>query len=225
RFARDWSSDVCSSDLMARTNVPSIYVYGGTIKPGHWQGRDLNIVSVFEAVGAYTADRIDAVEFEAIERHACPSSGSCGGMYTAKTMSASFEALGMSLLGSSTMANTDAEKVTSAAASDRVLLEAIKRDLKPRDIITRDAIANAVALIMSVGGSTNAVLHYLAIARAAEVEWTLDDFERVRQRVPVLCDLKPSGRYLAVDLHRAGGVPRVLKALLDAGLLHGDCLT
>lgn len=210
---------------MARTNVPSIYVYGGTIKPGHWQGRDLNIVSVFEAVGAYTADRIDAVEFEAIERHACPSSGSCGGMYTANTMSASFEALGMSLLGSSTMANTDAEKVTSAAASGRVLLEAIKRDLKPRDIITRDAIANAVALIMAVGGSTNAVLHYLAIARAAEVEWTLDDFERVRQRVPVLCDLKPSGRYLAVDLHRAGGVPRVLKALLDAGLLHGDCLT
>src|SRR5690606_2968661 len=210
---------------MARTNVPSIYVYGGTIKPGHWQGRDLNIVSVFEAVGAYTADRIDAVEFEAIERHACPSSGSCGGMYTANTMSASFEALGMSLLGSSTMANTDAEKVTSAAASGRVLLEAIKRDLKQRDIITRDAIANAVALIMAVGGSTNAVLHYLAIARAAEVEWTLDDFERVRQRVPVQCDLKPTCGYVAVDLERAGGVPRVLKALLDAGLLHGECLT
>src|SRR5690606_16019101 len=186
---------------------------------------DLNIVPVFEAVGAYTADRIDAVEFEALERHACPSSGSCRGRYTAKTMSASFAAPGMPLLGSSTMAHTEADKATSAAASGRVLLEAIKRDLKPRDIITRDAIANAVALIMAVGGSTNAVLHYLAIARAAEVEWTLDDFERVRQRVPVLCDLKPSGRYLAVDLHRAGGVPRVLKALLDAGLLHGDCLT
>lgn len=210
---------------MARTNVPSIYVYGGTIKPGHWQGQDLNIVSVFEAVGAYTADRIDAVEFEAIERNACPSSGSCGGMYTANTMSASFEALGLSLLGSSTMANTDAEKVTSAAESGRVLLDAIKRDIKPRDIITRESIENAVALIMAVGGSTNAVLHFLAIARAAEVEWTLDDFERVRQKVPVLCDLKPSGQYLAVDLHQVGGVPRVLKALLEAGLLFGDCLT
>lgn len=210
---------------MARTNVPSIYVYGGTIKPGHWQGQDLNIVSVFEAVGAYTAQRIDAVEFEAIERHACPSSGSCGGMYTANTMSAAFEALGLSLLGSSTMANTDEEKVTSAAESGRVLLEAIKRDIKPRDIITRNAIENAVALIMAVGGSTNAVLHFLAIARAAEVEWTLDDFERVRQKIPVLCDLKPSGQYLAVDLHQVGGVPRVLKALLEADLLFGDCLT
>ncbi|ARU27133.1 dihydroxy-acid dehydratase [Cellvibrio sp. PSBB006] len=210
---------------MARTNVPSIYVYGGTIKPGHWQGQDLNIVSVFEAVGAYTANRIDAVEFEAIERNACPSSGSCGGMYTANTMSAAFEALGLSLLGSSTMANTNAEKVTSAAESGRVLLEAIKRDIKPRDIITRESIENAVALIMAVGGSTNAVLHFLAIARAAEVEWTLDDFERVRQKVPVLCDLKPSGQYLAVDLHQVGGVPRVLKALLEVGLLFGDCLT
>ena len=210
---------------MARTNVPSIYVYGGTIKPGHWQGQDLNIVSVFEAVGAYTANRIDAVEFEAIERNACPSSGSCGGMYTANTMSAAFEALGLSLLGSSTMANTDAEKVTSAAESGRVLLEAIKRDIKPRDIITRESIENAVALIMAVGGSTNAVLHFLAIARSADVEWTLDDFERVRQKVPVLCDLKPSGQYLAVDLHQVGGVPRVLKALLEAGLLFGDCLT
>ena len=210
---------------MARTNVPSIYVYGGTIKPGHWHGQDLNIVSVFEAVGAYTANRIDAVEFEAIERNACPSSGSCGGMYTANTMSAAFEALGLSLLGSSTMANTDAEKVTSAAESGRVLLEAIKRDIKPRDIITRESIENAVALIMAVGGSTNAVLHFLAIARAADVEWTLDDFERVRQKVPVLCDLKPSGQYLAVDLHQVGGVPRVLKALLEAGLLFGDCLT
>ena len=210
---------------MARTNVPSIYVYGGTIKPGHWHGQDLNIVSVFEAVGAYTANRIDAVEFEAIERNACPSSGSCGGMYTANTMSAAFEALGLSLLGSSTMANTDAEKVTSAAESGRVLLEAIKRDIKPRDIITRESLENAVALIMAVGGSTNAVLHFLAIARAAEVEWTLDDFERVRQKVPVLCDLKPSGQYLAVDLHQVGGVPRVLKALLEAGLLFGDCLT
>lgn len=210
---------------LARTNVPGIYVYGGTIKPGHWQGQDLNIVSVFEAVGAYAANRIDAVEFEAIESNACPSTGSCGGMYTANTMSSSFEALGMSLLGSSTMANPDMEKVDSAAESGRVLVEAIKRDIKPRDIITRKSIENAVSLIMAVGGSTNAVLHYLAIARAAEVEWTLDDFERVRQKVPVICDLKPSGHYLATDLHQVGGIPQVLKQLLQAGLLHGDCLT
>lgn len=210
---------------LARTNVPGIYVYGGTIKPGHWQGEDLNIVSVFEAVGAYTANRIDAVEFEAIESNACPSTGSCGGMYTANTMSSAFEALGMSLLGSSTMANPDSEKVHSAAESGRVLVEAIKRDIKPRDIITRESIENAVTLIMAVGGSTNAVLHFLAIARAAEVEWTLDDFERVRQKVPVLCDLKPSGHYLATDLHQVGGIPQVLKQLLQAGLLHGDCLT
>jgi len=210
---------------LARTNVPGIYVYGGTIKPGHWQGEDLNIVSVFEAVGAYTANRIDAVEFEAIESNACPSTGSCGGMYTANTMSSAFEALGMSLLGSSTMANPDNEKVESAAESGRVLVEAIKRDIKPRDIITRESIENAVTLIMAVGGSTNAVLHFLAIARAAEVEWTLDDFERVRQKVPVLCDLKPSGHYLATDLHQVGGIPQVLKQLLQAGLLHGDCLT
>ena len=210
---------------LARTNVPGIYVYGGTIKPGHWQGEDLNIVSVFEAVGAYTANRIDAVEFEAIESNACPSTGSCGGMYTANTMSSAFEALGMSLLGSSTMANPDSEKVDSAAESGRVLVEAIKRDIKPRDIITRKSIENAVTLIMAVGGSTNAVLHFLAIARAAEVEWTLDDFERVRQKVPVLCDLKPSGHYLATDLHQVGGIPQVLKQLLQADLLHGDCLT
>lgn len=210
---------------LARTNVPGIYVYGGTIKPGHWQGEDLNIVSVFEAVGAYTANRIDAVEFEAIESNACPSTGSCGGMYTANTMSSAFEALGMSLLGSSTMANPDNEKVESAAESGRVLVEAIKRDIKPRDIITRESIENAVTLIMAVGGSTNAVLHFLAIARAAEVDWTLDDFERVRQKVPVLCDLKPSGHYLATDLHQVGGIPQVLKQLLQAGLLHGDCLT
>src|SRR5690606_24244195 len=168
---------------------------------------------------------IDAVEFEAIESNACPSTGSCGGMYTANTMSSAFEALGMSLLGSSTMANPDNEKVESAAESGRVLVEAIKRDIKPRDIITRESIENAVTLIMAVGGSTNAVLHFLAIARAAEVEWTLDDFERVRQKVPVLCDLKPSGHYLATDLHHVGGIPQVLKQLLQAGLLHGDCLT
>ena len=208
-----------------RANAPAIYVYGGTIKPGDWKGQDLSIVSAFEAVGAYMAGTMSEEDFEGIERNACPCNGSCGGMYTANTMSSSFEALGMSLLYSSTMASPDGEKRDSAAESGRVLVEAVKKDLKPRDIVTRKSIENAVALIMAVGGSTNAVLHYLAIARAAGVEWTLDDFERVRRKVPVLCDLKPSGRYMAVDLHQAGGVPQVLKMLLKAGLLHGDSLT
>jgi dihydroxy-acid dehydratase len=210
---------------LARTNVPGIYVYGGTIKPGHWKGKDLTIVSAFEAVGEFTAGRMSQEDFDGIERNACPSSGSCGGMYTANTMSSSFEALGMSLLYSSTMANPDDEKVGSAAASARVLVDAVKRDLKPRDIITRESIENAVALIMATGGSTNAVLHYLAIAHAAEVEWTIDDFERVRRKVPVICNLKPSGEYVATDLHQAGGIPQVMKLLLDAGLLHGGCMT
>ncbi|MEW6373447.1 MAG: dihydroxy-acid dehydratase [Pseudomonadota bacterium] len=210
---------------LARANVPGIYVYGGTIKPGHWKGKDLTIVSAFEAVGEFTAGRMSEEDFDGIEKNACPSSGSCGGMYTANTMSSSFEALGMSLLYSSTMANPDDEKVGSAAESARVLVEAVKRDLKPRDIITRKAIENAVSLIMATGGSTNAVLHYLAIAHAAEVEWTLDDFERVRRKVPVICNLKPSGQYVATDLHKAGGVPQVMKILLDAGLMHGDCVT
>jgi dihydroxy-acid dehydratase len=210
---------------LARTNVPGIYVYGGTIKPGHWKGKDLTIVSAFEAVGEFTAGRMSKEDFEGIERSACPSSGSCGGMYTANTMSSSFEALGMALLYSSTMANPDDEKVGSAAQSARVLVDAVKRDLKPRDIITRASIENAVAVIMAIGGSTNAVLHYLAIAHAAEVEWTIDDFERVRQKVPVLCNLKPSGQYVATDLHQAGGIPQVMKLLLNAGLLHGDCIT
>jgi len=210
---------------LARANVPGIYVYGGTIKPGHWKGKDLTIVSSFEAVGEFTAGRMSQEDFDGIEKNACPSSGSCGGMYTANTMSSSFEALGMSLLYSSTMANPDDEKVDSCAASARVLVEAVKRDLKPRDIITRASIENAVSLIMATGGSTNAVLHYLAIAHAAEVEWTLDDFERIRRQVPVICNLKPSGQYVATDLHRAGGVPQVMKLLLDAGLLHGDCIT
>ena len=210
---------------LARTNVPGIYVYGGTIKPGHWKGKDLTIVSAFEAVGEFTAGRMSQEDFDGIERNACPSSGSCGGMYTANTMSSSFEALGMSLLYSSTMANPDDEKVGSAAASARVLVEAVKRDLKPRDIITRESIENAVALIMATGGSTNAVLHYLAIAHAAEVEWSIDDFERVRRKVPVICNLKPSGEYVATDLHAAGGIPQVMKLLLDAGLLHGGCMT
>jgi dihydroxy-acid dehydratase len=208
-----------------RANVPAIYVYGGTIKPGHWKGQSLSVVSAFEAVGAFMAGRMSEEDFDGIERNACPTTGSCGGMFTANTMSSSFEALGMSLLYSSNMANPDPEKIDSAAESARVLVEAVKAGIKPRDIVTRKSIENAVALIMATGGSTNAVLHYLAIAHAAEIEWTLEDFERVRRKVPVICDLKPSGRYMAVDLHQAGGVPQVLKILLDAGLLHGNCLT
>jgi len=210
---------------IARTNVPSIYVYGGTILPGHHAGRDLTIVSVFEAVGQYSAGDLSRADFEAIEEKACPSAGSCGGMYTANTMSSSFEALGMSLMGSSSMANPHQEKVDSAAESARVLLDAIKHNRRPRDIITKKSIENVVSVIMATGGSTNAVLHYLAIAHAAGVEWTIDDFERIRQRVPVLCDLKPSGKYVATDLHKAGGIPQVMKILLDAGLIHGDCMT
>jgi dihydroxy-acid dehydratase len=210
---------------IARTNVPSIYVYGGTIKPGKWKGQDLTIVSAFEAVGSFAAGKMSDEDFLGIEKNACPSVGACGGMYTANTMSSSFEALGMSLLGSSQMASPDAEKADSAAESARVLVEAIKNDLKPRDIITRKSIENAVALVMATGGSTNAVLHYLAIAAAAGVKWTIDDFERMRRKVPVLCDLKPSGRFVAVDFHRAGGVPQVLKMLLANGVLHGECMT
>ena len=210
---------------MARINVPGIFVYAGTIKPGFWKGEKLTIVSPFEAVGAFSAGKMAREDFEGIERHACPTVGACGGQYTANTMSSSFEALGMSLLGSSQMASPDPEKADSAAASARVLVNAVNIDLKPRDIITRDAIENAVSLVMATGGSTNAVLHYLAIAAAAEVAWTIDDFERVRKRVPVLCELKPSGRFVATDFHAAGGVPQVLRMLLDHGLLHGECIT
>ena len=210
---------------MARINVPGIFVYAGTIKPGHWKGQALTIVSPFEAVGAFTAGTMSKEDYDGIERNACPTVGACGGMYTANTMSSSFEALGMSLMGSSQLASPDPEKADSSAASARALVESIKRDLKPRDIITRESIENAISLVMATGGSTNAVLHYLAIAAAAEVPWTIDDFERIRKRVPVLCDLKPSGRYVAVDFNRAGGVPQVLKMLLAHGLLHGDCMT
>ncbi|HEX7156799.1 MAG TPA: dihydroxy-acid dehydratase, partial [Burkholderiaceae bacterium] len=210
---------------IARCNVPAIFVYGGTVKPGHYKGKDLTIVSAFEAVGEFTAGRLDATDFKEIERRCIPGSGSCGGMYTANTMSSSFEALGMSLPYSSTMANPDPEKEDSTAQSARVLIEAVKKGLRPSDIITRQSIENAISLVMAVGGSTNAVLHYLAIAHAARVEWTLDDFERVRKRVPVLCDMKPSGRYAATDLHAAGGIPQVLKILLANGLLHGECMT
>ncbi len=210
---------------MLRANVPSIFVYGGTILPGHYKGQDLNIVSVFEAVGEFAAGRMNKEDFHQVECCAIPGTGSCGGMYTANTMSSAFEALGLSLPYSSTMANPHEEKVASTRESARVLIDAVKRDLKPRDIVTRASLENAIAVVMAIGGSTNAVLHFLAIAHAAGVEWTIDDFERIRKKVPVLCDLKPSGKYLAVDLHRAGAIPAVMKELLGAGLLNGECTT
>ena len=210
---------------MLRANVPAIYIYGGTIKPGHYKGQDLNIVSVFEAVGQFSAGNMTEEDFCQIEKRAIPGSGSCGGMYTANTMSSAFEALGMSLPYSSSMSNVENEVVENTKRAAEVLVAAVKADLKPRDIVTKKAIENAVAVIMATGGSTNAVLHFLAIAHAAEVDWTIDDFERMRKKIPVLCDLKPSGKYLAVDLHKAGGVPAVMKELLKHGLLHGDCIT
>ncbi len=210
---------------MARLNIPAIFVYGGTIKPGHYRGRDLTVVSSFEAVGQFNAHKIDEEELTGIERNACPGAGSCGGMFTANTMSSAFEAMGMSLMYSSTMAAEDAEKAESTAESARVLVNAIKKQILPRDIITRQSIENAITVIMAVGGSTNAVLHFLAIAHSAGVALCIDDFEVLRNRVPVLCDLKPSGKYVATDLHRAGGVPQVMKMLLAHGLLHGDALT
>ncbi|HWQ94971.1 MAG TPA: dihydroxy-acid dehydratase [Gammaproteobacteria bacterium] len=210
---------------MARLNIPAIFVYGGTIKPGHYKGRDLTIVSAFEAVGQFSAHKIDEAELLGVERNACPGAGSCGGMYTANTMSSAFEAMGMSLMYSSTMAAEDEEKAESAAQSAEALVNAIKKQILPRQILTRKAFENAIAVNMAVGGSTNAVLHLLAIAHAAHVPLSIDDFEAMRARVPVLCDLKPSGRYVATDLHQAGAIPQVMKILLAHGVLHGDALT
>jgi dihydroxy-acid dehydratase len=210
---------------IARLNIPAIFVYGGTIKPGHYKDHDLTIVSSFEAVGQYTAHKIDEKELLEIERHACPGAGSCGGMYTANTMSSIIEAMGLSLMYSSTMAAEDLEKAESTAKSAEVLVNAIKKQILPRQILTRKAFENAIAVTMAVGGSTNAVLHLLAMAHAAQVTLTIDDFEIIRARVPVLCDLKPSGQYVATDLHQAGGIPQVMKILLAHGVLHGDALT
>ena len=210
---------------IARMNIPAIFVYGGTIKPGHHNGRDLTVVSVFEAVGQFSAGKIDETELNAVEQKACPGAGACGGMFTANTMSSAFEAMGMSLPYSSTMAAEDAEKADSAAESATVLVEAIRQQLLPSQILTRAAFENAIAVIMAIGGSTNAVLHLLAISNAIGVELALDDFETIRAKVPVLCDLKPSGKYVAIDLHKAGGIPQVMKMLLEQGLLHGDALT
>jgi dihydroxy-acid dehydratase len=210
---------------IARLNVPAVFVYGGTIKPGHWRDRDLTIVSAFEAVGQYSAQKISDTELLEVERRSCPGAGSCGGMYTANTMSSAIEAMGMSLPYSSTMAAEDREKSDSTAESARVLAEAVRRQILPDQILTRKAFENAIAVVMAIGGSTNAVLHLLAIAHASGVPLSLEDFEAIRQRVPVLCDLKPSGRYVATDLHRAGGIPQVMKILLSHGVLHGDALT
>ncbi len=210
---------------IARLNIPSIFVYGGTIKAGHYNGQDLTIVSAFEAVGQYSAHRITESELFEVERRACPGAGSCGGMFTANTMSSAIEALGLSLPFSSTMAAEDEEKADSAARSGEVLAEAIHRQTLPRQILTRKAFENAIAVVMAIGGSTNAVLHLLAIAHAVDVRLSIDDFEEIRARVPVLCDLKPSGRYVATDLHRAGGIPQVMKMLLIHERLHGDALT
>ncbi|MDR4513811.1 dihydroxy-acid dehydratase [Nitrosomonas sp.] len=210
---------------IARMNVPAIFVYGGTIKPGKYKGQDLTIVSVFEAVGQHSAKKIDDDELLQIERHACPGAGSCGGMFTANSMSSAFEAMGMSLPYSSTMSAEDEDKLISSGQSAEALVNAIKKQILPRDIITRKSIENAIAVIMAVGGSTNAVLHLLAIAHEAKVDLSIDDFETIRARVPVICDLKPSGRYVTADLHEAGGIPQVMKMLLVNGLLHGDCIT
>ena len=210
---------------IARMNIPAVFVYGGTIKPGHYKGQALTVVSAFEAVGQYSAHKLSEADLLEVERRACPGAGACGGMFTANTMSSAFEAMGMSLPYSSTMAAEDAEKADSAAQSAAVLVDAVRRDRRPRAILTRQAFENAIAVVMALGGSTNAVLHLLAIARAAQVPLALDDFETVRARVPVLCDLKPSGRFVTTDLHAAGGVPQVMKILLAQGALHGDALT
>ena len=210
---------------IARLNIPSIFVYGGTIKPGHHNGKDLTVVSAFEAVGQYGAKKIDDAELLDVERNSCPGAGSCGGMFTANTMSSAIEAMGMSLMYSSTMAAEDDEKRESASASAKVLTDAVRNQLLPSHLLTRKSFENAIAVVMAIGGSTNAVLHLLAIAHAANVPLTLDDFERIRSRVPVLCDLKPSGQYVTTDLHQAGGVPQVMKILLANGVLHGDAMT
>ncbi len=210
---------------IARMNIPAIFVYGGTIKPGHLDGEDLTVVSAFEAVGQFSAGKIDEAKLTAIEKNACPGAGSCGGMFTANTMSSAIEAMGLSLPYSSTMAAEDAEKAESTEKSAFVLVEAIHKRILPSQILTRKAFENAISVIMAVGGSTNAVLHLLAIANTMGVNLTIDDFETIRKRVPVICDLKPSGRYVTTNLHQAGGIPLVMKMLLQHGLLHGDALT
>ena len=210
---------------MARLDIPSIFVYGGTIKPGHLDGKDLTVVSSFEAVGQHSAGSISLDQLTDIEKNACPGFGSCGGMYTANTMSSAIEAMGMSLPYSSTMSNEDKEKELNTKNSAQALFPMLEKNITPKDILTREAFENAISVVMAVGGSTNAVLHLLAISSYMNVNLTIDDFEIIRKRVPHFCDLKPSGQFVTVDLHRAGGIPQVMKMLLSKGLLHGDCLT
>ena len=210
---------------MARMNIPSVFVYGGTIKPGRLNGKDLTVVSAFEAVGQLTSGKISKETLMAVEKNCIPGAGSCGGMFTANTMSAAIEAMGLSLPYSSTMAAEDNEKLISTERSAQALVNAIKKNIRPLDLLTKEAFENAISVVMAVGGSTNAVLHLLAIAGSAGIELSIDDFEKIRQKVPVLCDLKPSGKYVTVDLHKAGGIPQVMKILLEAGLIHGHCKT
>ena len=210
---------------MARLDIPSIFVYGGTIKPGHLDGKDLTVVSSFEAVGQHSAGSINHDQLTDIEKNACPGFGSCGGMYTANTMSSAIEAMGMSLPYSSTMSNEDKEKELNTQKSAQALFPMLEKNITPKDILTRKAFENAISVVMAVGGSTNAVLHLLAISSYMNVGLTIDDFEIIRKRVPHFCDLKPSGQFVTVDLHRAGGIPQVMKILLNKGLLHGDCMT
>ncbi len=210
---------------MARMNIPAIFVYGGTIKPGKLDGSDLTVVSAFEAVGQLTSGKITEEKLLSVEKNCIPGAGSCGGMFTANTMSAAIETMGLSLPYSSTMAAEDQEKIDSARQSASTLVQAIKQNIRPSDLLTRKAFENAISVVMAVGGSTNAVLHLLAIAKSSGIKLSIDDFEEIRQRVPVLCDLKPSGKYVTVDLHKAGGIPQVMKILLDAGLIHGECST
>src|SRR5438477_8502149 len=211
---------------MARLNIPSIFVYGGSILPGIGpDGSDIDIVSIFEAVGRHQAGSLDAKGVHAIECEACPGPGSCGGMYTANTMSSAIEAMGMSLPYDASYPAVSAAKEREAFLAGKALIGLIEKNIRPRDIITRKSLENAYTLVLALGGSTNAVLHLMAIAREALVPWTLADFDRLGDKVPDLADLKPSGRYVMFDLHKAGGTPAVFRALLDAGLLHGDCLT
>jgi dihydroxy-acid dehydratase len=211
---------------MGRMNIPSIFVYGGSILPGTGpDGGDIDIVSIFEAVGQYQAGKLDAEGVHRIECEACPGAGACGGMYTANTMSSAIEAMGMSLPYDAVYPGVSAAKERETYLAGQALIRLIERDIKPRDIITRKSLENAYTLVLALGGSTNAVLHLMAIAREAEVEWTLADFDRLGAKVPHLADLKPGGRYVMNDLYRAGGTPAVMKALLEAGMLHGDCLT
>ena len=210
---------------MARMDIPSIFVYGGTIKPGRLNGKDLTVVSSFEAVGQFSAGSINHDQLSDIEKNACPGFGSCGGMYTANTMSSAIEAMGMSLPYSSTMSNEDKEKELNTQKSAAALFPMLEKNITPKDILTRKAFENAISVVMAVGGSTNAVLHILAISSYMNLDLTIDDFEIIRQRVPHFCDLKPSGQFVTVDLHSTGGIPQVMKMLLDKGLLHGDCMT